>query len=60
MAASIVNENKTLVHPASVDSITTACWAEDYNSMSATAARHLRQIVANTRRIVAMELLVAS
>ena len=60
VAASLANENKTLAHPASVDSITTAGGAEDYNSMSATSARHLRMVIANTYRIVAMELMCAA
>lgn len=55
VAASLASENKVLAHPASVDSITTSAGAEDYNSMSATAARHLRLVVANTYRIVAIE-----
>ena len=59
-AASIASENKTLSHPASVDSISTAGGTEDYNSMSATAARHLRQVVANVQRIVAIELTCAA
>lgn len=59
-AASLASENKTLSHPSSVDSIVTAGGAEDFNSMSATAARHLRDVVANTTRIVAMEMLCAA
>jgi histidine ammonia-lyase len=59
-AASIASENKTLSHPASVDSISTAGGTEDYNSMSATAARHLRRVVANVRRIVAIEITCAA
>ena len=59
-AASIASENKTLSHPASVDSISTAGGTEDYNSMSATAARHLRRVVANVQRIVAIEMTCAA
>lgn len=59
-AASIASENKTLAHPASIDSISTAGGAEDYNSMSATAARHLRRVLDNTFRIVAMEVMCAT
>lgn len=59
-AASIASENKVLAHPASVDSIPTAADAEDFNSMGTTAARHLAQVVANTTRIVALELLCAA
>lgn len=60
VAASLVNENKTLAHPASVDSIPTSANKEDYQSMGATSARHARDIVANTRRVVAIELLTAA
>ena len=60
VAASLVNENKSLAHPASVDSIPTSANKEDYQSMGATSARHARDIVANTRRIVAIELLTAA
>lgn len=60
VAASLVNENKSLAHPASVDSIPTSANKEDYQSMGATSARHARRIVANTRRIVAIELLTAA
>lgn len=60
VAASLVNENKTLAYPASVDSIPTSANKEDYQSMGATAARHARDIVANTRRVVAIELMTAA
>ncbi len=60
VAASLVNENKSLAHPASVDSIPTSANKEDYQSMGATAARHARRIVANTRRVVAIELVTAA
>jgi len=60
VAASLVNENKTLAHPASVDSIPTSANKEDYQSMGATAARHARDIVVNTRRVIAIELMTAS
>ncbi len=60
VAASLVSENKTLAHPASVDSIPTSANKEDYQSMGATAARHARDIVVNTRRVVAIELMTAA
>jgi histidine ammonia-lyase len=60
VAASLASENKVLAHPSSVDSITTAAGAEDYNSMSATAARHLGQIVDNVLRIIAIEMVCAA
>ena len=36
-AASLVSENKTLAHPASVDSITSSANQEDHVSMGTTA-----------------------
>lgn len=54
-AASIVSENKTLAHPASVDSIPSSANQEDHVSMGTTAARHAAQIVGNVRRVLAIE-----
>jgi histidine ammonia-lyase len=59
-AASLVSDNKTLAHPDSVDSIPTGANQEDHVSMSANAARHAREIVWNTERIVAVEMLCAA
>jgi histidine ammonia-lyase len=56
-AASIVNENKTLCHPASVDTIPTSADKEDHVSMGAWAARKCMTVIRNTRRILSMELL---
>jgi len=58
-AASLVSENKVLSHPASVDSIPSSANQEDHVSMGTIAARKARQIIDNTRRVVAMELLAA-
>ncbi|WP_085523675.1 histidine ammonia-lyase [Tuberibacillus sp. Marseille-P3662] len=58
-AASLVSENKTLAHPASVDSIPSSANQEDHVSMGTIAARHALQIVANTRNVVAIELICA-
>ena len=58
-AAALVSENKTLAHPASVDSIPTGAGIEDHVSMAPIAGRHVRQIVENAARVVAMELLCA-
>lgn len=58
-AASIVSENKTLTHPASVDSIPTSADKEDHVSMGAWAARKANQVVTNARRVLAMELMAA-
>ena len=59
-AASIVSENKTLCHPASVDSIPTSADKEDHVSMGAWAARKASQVTDNTRRVLAMELMSAA
>ena len=59
-AASIVSENKTLCHPASVDSIPTSADKEDHVSMGAWAARKASMVVVNARRVLAMELLAAA
>lgn len=56
-AASLVSENKILSHPASVDSIPTSADQEDHVSMGVTAARKARQVLINSRRVLAMELL---
>jgi len=58
-AAALLSENKTLSHPASVDSIPTAGGQEDYVSMGALAARKAKEICTNTQKILAIELLCA-
>ncbi|MEN1967559.1 histidine ammonia-lyase [Lentibacillus sp. N15] len=58
-AASLVSENKTLAHPASVDSIPSSANQEDHVSMGTIAARHAWQILTNARRVVAIELICA-
>jgi histidine ammonia-lyase len=59
-AAALVSDNKTLAHPDSVDSIPTGANQEDHVSMSTNAARHAREIVWNTVRVVAIEMLCAA
>ena len=59
-AASLVSENKTLAHPASVDSIPTSGDKEDHVSMSTWAARKAAMVVNNTRNVVAIETLAAA
>ncbi|HET7293958.1 MAG TPA: histidine ammonia-lyase [Vicinamibacteria bacterium] len=56
-AAALASENKVLAHPASVDSIPTSANKEDHVSMGAAAARKAAQVVANVRRILAIEIL---
>jgi len=60
VAASLVSENKVLAHPASVDSIPSSANKEDHVSMGAFAARKAGTIVANTRRVIAIELMCAA
>lgn len=59
-AAALVSENKVFAHPASVDSIPTSANQEDHVSMGATAGRKARMILNNTRKVLAIELLVAT
>lgn len=59
-AAALVSDNKTLAHPDSVDSIPTSADQEDHVSMSLNAARHAREIIWNTTRVVAVELIAAA
>ncbi|HKB38106.1 MAG TPA: histidine ammonia-lyase [Gemmataceae bacterium] len=59
-AAALVSENKTLSHPASVDSIPTCEDAEDHVSMGAYAARKFAEVVENVRHILAVELICAA
>jgi histidine ammonia-lyase len=59
-AAALASENKSLAHPASVDSIPTAANQEDHVSMATFAARRLAEIVDNVRGIVAIELMAAA
>ena len=59
-AAALVSENKVLAHPASVDSIPSSANSEDHVSMSLTAARKLRLILANAQAVIAIELMVSA
>ena len=59
-AAALASENKTLAHPASVDSIPTSANQEDHVSMATFAARRLHDMLENTADIVAIELLAAA
>lgn len=59
-SAALLNENKVLTTPASVDTIPTCQLQEDHVSMGGTSAHKLCQIVDNCRLILAIELLVAA
>ena len=58
-AAALASENKTLAHPASVDSLPTSGGQEDLVSMAPWAGRKLLKIQQNLRMILAIELMVA-
>lgn len=58
-AASLVSENKTLAHPASVDSIPSSANQEDHVSMGTIGSRHAYQIIQNVRRVLAIEMICA-
>lgn len=59
-AASLASENKSLAHPASVDSLPTSANQEDHVSMATFAARRLQAMIANTSNILGIELLAAA
>lgn len=59
-AAALASENKSLAHPASVDSLPTSANQEDHVSMATFAARRLTPMLKNTAHIVAIELLAAA
>jgi histidine ammonia-lyase len=59
-AAALASENKSLAHPASVDSLPTSANQEDHVSMATFAARRLSEMADNTAGVVAIELLAAA
>jgi histidine ammonia-lyase len=59
-AAALASENKSLAHPASVDSLPTSANQEDHVSMATFAARRLGDMVANTAVIVGVEAMAAA
>jgi histidine ammonia-lyase len=60
VAASLVSENKSLCHPASVDSIPTSAGQEDHVSMGNASGLKAWQVLANSERALAIELLAAA
>jgi histidine ammonia-lyase len=54
-AAALASENKSLAHPASVDSLPTSANQEDHVSMATNGARRLHDMAANTATIVGIE-----
>ena len=59
-AASLASENKSLAHPASVDSLPTSANQEDHVSMATFAARRLQPMIANTAHILGIEWLASA
>jgi len=59
-AASLASENKSMAHPASVDSLPTSANQEDHVSMATFAARRLQPMIANVAHILGIEWLAAA
>jgi histidine ammonia-lyase len=59
-AAALASENKSLAHPAVVDSLPTSANQEDHVSMATFAARRLADMADNVLSIVAIEWLAAA
>jgi histidine ammonia-lyase len=60
VAAALVSENKSLCHPASVDSIPTSAGQEDHVSMGNAAGLKAWQVLSNSERALAIELLAGA
>jgi histidine ammonia-lyase len=60
VAAALVSESKALTHPASVDSIPTSAGQEDHVSMGNASGLKAWQVLANSERAVAIELLAGA
>ena len=60
VAAALVSENKSLCHPASVDSIPTSAGQEDHVSMGNASALKAWQVLANSELALAIELLAGA
>lgn len=59
-AAALASENKSLAHPASVDSLPTSANQEDHVSMATFAARRLGEMVNNTAVVIGIEAMAAA
>lgn len=59
VAASLVSDNKLYAHPSVVDSIPTAAGQEDHVSMGTSSSLKMLKIVANTQRVIGIELMCA-
>jgi histidine ammonia-lyase len=60
VAAALVSENKSLCHPASVDSIPTSAGQEDHVSMGNASGLKAWQVLANSEHALAIELLAGA
>jgi histidine ammonia-lyase len=60
VAASLVSENKSLCHPASVDSIPTSAGQEDHVSMGNASGLKAWQVLDNAEHVLAIELLTGA
>ena len=58
-AAALASENKTLAHPASVDTIPTSANQEDHVSMATFAARKLTDLAINSATVIGIEMMAA-
>jgi histidine ammonia-lyase len=58
--AALASENKSLAHPASVDSLPTSANQEDHVSMATFAARRLQDMAGNSSAVVGIEALAAA
>jgi histidine ammonia-lyase len=59
-AAALASENKSLAHPASVDSLPTSANQEDHVSMATFAARRLQPMINNVAHILGIEWMAAA
>ncbi len=59
-AAALVSENKSLAHPASIDTVPTSAGQEDHVSMAPIAGRKAAQIARNAAGVIAVELMTAA
>jgi len=59
-SAALASENKTLAHPASIDSLPTSANQEDHVSMATFAARRLGDLFENVSGILSVEWLAAA
>ncbi|MEL7627060.1 MAG: histidine ammonia-lyase [Anaerolineaceae bacterium] len=59
-AAALASENKTLAHPASLDSLPSSGNVEDHVSMGANAANHCAMVLDNVTNIISIELMAAA